>query len=122
MNRRAGTKNGKCLSTQYINSKTKLLWECAEGHQWEAAPGDIKQGHWFKLPPGWSLIEVAPVCDEDLWGGKRWLDARPFDWGYSGDSGKYKSIQQRFNFIYYLAAKEYLLKLKKQLDFLVYFY
>lgn len=76
---------------------------------------NIKQGHWFKLPPGWSLIEVAPVCDEDLWGGKRWLDARPFDWGYGGDDGKYKNIQQRFNFIYYLAAKEYLLKLKKQI-------
>ncbi len=43
---------------------------------------NIQKGHWFKLPCGWSLIEITPVCDEDEWGGKRWLDARPFDWGY----------------------------------------
>ena len=28
-------KGGKCLSTEYINTRTKLKWECLEGHQWE---------------------------------------------------------------------------------------
>jgi len=42
----AESKGGKCLSEEYGNSKTKLKWECAEGHQWEAEPTDIKQGHW----------------------------------------------------------------------------
>lgn len=61
---------------------------------------NIKQGHWFKIPPGWSMIEVTPVCDEDIWGGKRWLDARPFDWGYGGDNGKKKDIQSVFDKVY----------------------
>ena len=28
--------NGLCLSTEYINSKTKMLWQCEKGHQWLA--------------------------------------------------------------------------------------
>jgi len=45
----------------------------------------IIKGKWFKIPPGWSLITVEPVMDSNLYGGKRWLDSRPFDWGYGGD-------------------------------------
>jgi hypothetical protein len=55
------------------------------------------------------MIEVTPVCDEDNWGGKRWLDARPFDWGYSGENGKQKDIQSVFNKVYEMAAKSYLI-------------
>lgn len=72
---------------------------------------NIKQGHWFKIPPGWSMIEVTPVCDEDIWGGKRWLDARPFDWGYGGDNGKKKGVQSVFDKVYEQAAKDYLNRL-----------
>jgi len=32
----AASKGGKCLSDKYINSKTKLKWECKEGHIWKA--------------------------------------------------------------------------------------
>jgi hypothetical protein len=42
----AEIKGGKCLSDKYINSQTKLLWECSEGHQWEAKPSSIKRGDW----------------------------------------------------------------------------
>ncbi len=35
-------KGGKCLSDLYNNSKSKLLWECASGHQWYASPFSIK--------------------------------------------------------------------------------
>ncbi len=42
----AESRGGKCLSTQYDNSKAKLLWQCAEGHVWEAPAGGIKAGHW----------------------------------------------------------------------------
>ena len=37
---------GKCLSTQYISSSTKLLFECAEKHQWYTTPSLVKQGAW----------------------------------------------------------------------------
>lgn len=71
---------------------------------------NITKGKWFKLPPGWSLIEVSPVCDENDWGGKTWNDARAFKWGYGGDSSaNTKPIQDLFNVLYYRAAKEYLI-------------
>lgn len=37
---------GACLSNEYVNSKTKLRWSCAEGHEWEALPQNVKRGHW----------------------------------------------------------------------------
>lgn len=66
---------------------------------------NIKRGHWFQLPPGWSLIDISPLVDEELWGGKRWLDARPFDWGKNGEQ---EDFRNKFNKIYRAAAIEYL--------------
>jgi len=43
----ARERKGVCLSTAvYVNGKTKLRWRCSESHEWEAAPGNIKKGHW----------------------------------------------------------------------------
>ena len=42
MQQYAFSRGGKCLSTEYINSKTKLKWQCKEGHIWEATPS----GYW----------------------------------------------------------------------------
>lgn len=42
----ARKRGGKCLSTIYVNTGSKLKWQCAEGHQWEATPDSIKQGSW----------------------------------------------------------------------------
>jgi hypothetical protein len=42
----ARARKGKCLSIHYTNNKTKLLWQCEKGHQWEATPHKIIQGHW----------------------------------------------------------------------------
>jgi len=38
----AQERGGKCLSTEYLNSKKKLLWECAYGHHWHSTPLSIK--------------------------------------------------------------------------------
>jgi len=48
MQKLAHSRRGKCLSEKYINNKSKLLWECSEGHTWEAAPSSIKSGRWCK--------------------------------------------------------------------------
>ena len=45
----AKERKGKCLSTEYINALTKLLWECNNGHQWEATLSDIKKGTWCPI-------------------------------------------------------------------------
>ena len=43
----AKEKGGKCLSKKYINSRTKLKWQCSEGHVWMADPTRInRRGHW----------------------------------------------------------------------------
>ena len=46
MQKVANKRGGRCLSDIYLNSQTKLQWECGEGHQWEAVPSGIKKGTW----------------------------------------------------------------------------
>ena len=51
----AKEKNGICLSTRYVNNQTKLRWRCAEGHEWEATPANMKRrmkrGNWCTKCP-----------------------------------------------------------------------
>jgi len=42
----AKTRGGRCLSKNYINSDTPLLWICKEGHKWKDPAWRIKQGKW----------------------------------------------------------------------------
>ncbi len=42
----AAEHDGKCVSETYINSSTRLEWECARGHRWLATPNTIRNGHW----------------------------------------------------------------------------
>jgi hypothetical protein len=42
----AKSKNGKCLSPKYVNTKTKLKWQCAQGHVWRSQPAAIVYGQW----------------------------------------------------------------------------
>ena len=42
----AHANTGRCLSTVYVNSQTKLEWECQKGYQWFAVPNSVKQGSW----------------------------------------------------------------------------
>ncbi len=46
MRKLAVARGGKCLSTVYMNTNTKLKWQCAKKHQWEASPNHVQQGHW----------------------------------------------------------------------------
>ena len=39
----AHSKNGDCLSTEYINVRTPILWSCEKGHQWKASLSNIIQ-------------------------------------------------------------------------------
>ena len=42
----AASRGGRCLSDIYVNSATPLRWQCHDGHEWEARPGDVRAGHW----------------------------------------------------------------------------
>jgi hypothetical protein len=39
-------KGGKCLSIEYVNSISKLKWECSHGHTWEAKYNILIGQHW----------------------------------------------------------------------------
>ena len=39
----AARKSGACLSMSYANNKTKLLWQCACGHEWWGRPDMVRR-------------------------------------------------------------------------------
>lgn len=112
---------GGCLNNllddyYYLNSDNHMLYTTANpnGMEFNYKPTKvvmndaIVQGKWFKLPPGWSLISIEPIVDENTWGGKRWEDARPFDYGYSGDiNGRKREAQQLFDYVFDQARTEF---------------
>jgi hypothetical protein len=59
----AGSRGGRCLSTAYIDSKTRLKWKCAFGHEWEATPRLLKAGHWCPecAAPPWDYDNQAKL-------------------------------------------------------------
>lgn len=46
MSKIATKHGGKCLSTKYKNAKSILQWQCAKGHAWSSAAGNILSGTW----------------------------------------------------------------------------
>ena len=42
----AAERGGKCLSTEYVNSYTKLKFVCAKGHEWEKTWHETKDRRW----------------------------------------------------------------------------
>jgi len=42
----AESMGGKCLSQKYIDNRTKLIWQCREGHKWSTVPKVIIRGGW----------------------------------------------------------------------------
>lgn len=55
------SKNGKCLSTEYKNSNDYgLIWECEEGHQWNASFSNVKNNNtWCPKCSGFRSEEKA---------------------------------------------------------------
>lgn len=45
----AASKGGKCLSKVYVDSHTKLTWECSQGHAWDAKPNNVSNGTWCPI-------------------------------------------------------------------------
>ena len=46
MRRIAAERGGKCTSRKYEGVDHKLGWQCSKGHNWNAIPGNVIQGHW----------------------------------------------------------------------------
>jgi hypothetical protein len=37
---------GKCLSSKYVSTHTKLKWQCKNGHTWMGVPSSVISGSW----------------------------------------------------------------------------
>lgn len=93
------------------NEKTELNYDINKTILTEA----VERGKWFLLPPGWSLIDIAPIVDENVWGGKKWLDARPFVWGTTSDEERATfDNYEREAILEYLPQASPLCNLKRQ--------
>ncbi len=45
----ARARGGRCLSQEYVNSNTRLEWECEQGHRWRAVPRTVSAGSWCPI-------------------------------------------------------------------------
>ena len=64
----AKSNGGRCLSTKYINSSTKLEWQCSKGHAWMATPQILIQKTWCLICSGSSKLTIADM--------KQWAEKR----------------------------------------------
>jgi len=51
----ARARGGECVSVTDLGSKAKQRWRCAEGHEWEACAGSVRQGTWCPFCGGKKL-------------------------------------------------------------------
>jgi len=42
----AAKRGGRCLTTEYKNMRTEMVFQCARGHTWSAMPFAVKHGTW----------------------------------------------------------------------------
>ena len=74
---------GQCLSERYINKNTKLRWQCAEGHEWDATPGHvINSGSWCPYCAG-NIVTIDDIRAAAAARGGRCISTR-----YRGSSTK----------------------------------
>lgn len=45
----AKERGGRCLSDTYVNSRTPMLWQCANKHQWHASQNRTSLGQWCRI-------------------------------------------------------------------------
>jgi hypothetical protein len=59
----ANSRGGECVSTEYIDIKSKLNWKCGFGHEFDGTPRYILSGHWCPecVPPPWNWDAIAKV-------------------------------------------------------------
>jgi len=60
----AGEKGGKCLSSQYKNSNTKMLWECRKTHKWKATFSNVKNNNSWCLECSGKQKHTLEICQK----------------------------------------------------------
>ena len=52
---------GKCLSDEYVDTKTNMEWECNLGHTWYASFNNVKVGTWCPYCAGKYNVDIGVV-------------------------------------------------------------
>jgi hypothetical protein len=58
----AELKGGKCLSGEYINVNSKIIWECEKGHTWDATHYSIQKGDWCR-----ECLNIIEEMENEIW-------------------------------------------------------
>ena len=81
MQKLAIQRQGKCLSVEYTNNKTKLDWECSIGHRWSARPFNIKVlGQWCPVCKTHVGEEIVRATLEEAFPGHAFPRTRTVEW------------------------------------------
>jgi hypothetical protein len=69
-------RGGLCLSTEYVNSSTNMLWQCKEGHEWSAWFANVKYNKsWCPYCTCKTESECRAIFEKLT--GKKWVKIRP---------------------------------------------
>ena len=74
----AQARGGDCLSEHYLGVSGKLLWRCALGHEWEAAPKGVLGGRWCRECAGNMPLSGERLCAIAESRGGRLIGTAPF--------------------------------------------
>ena len=72
----AHSRGGECLSTEYINGKSKYRWRCADGHEWEASAQKVRTETWCPICSGGVRENLCRTYLQALTGNS-WKKAKP---------------------------------------------
>jgi len=78
-------RGGRCLATEYIDSRTSLRFECASGHQWDARPHTVQRSWCPQCAPTARLDLETLQNEAKVHGGRCLADAviggnGPLEW------------------------------------------
>jgi hypothetical protein len=79
----ARERGGRCLSTEYSSARPVMRWRCAEGHEWSAPPGRIRDGTWCPACAGRRTIADMQALAAQH--GGRCLSTSMAEGAYGGD-------------------------------------
>jgi len=99
-------RNGECLSEEYINSQTKLLWRCEAGHEWWARPNSVLKDRkdWCRKCSYLKSRNFQDISELEKWL-KENYNAELLSKEYNGTKDKLE-IKCQFNHIFKMRWRE----------------
>jgi hypothetical protein len=96
----AVARGGTCLSTEYVSSKSKLIWQCMVGHRWQALPTSVVQGTWCPIcarnrPLGLPLLQEIAASRGGVCLSREYLNERAALWWACGDGHQWNATPNK---------------------------